>query len=98
MTTIRTWRIPTWLFVAWSLVFGLLLVGDVASPGAHDAIAFFLTSTAPISLQTWALGAVPLALLWFATRPGVPRRRLALAGLALLMALGVLLARRLWGS
>ncbi|MEI7745709.1 MAG: hypothetical protein WCK58_18385 [Chloroflexota bacterium] len=96
MTTLRSWRMPTWLFAAWTLLFGILLIADVARPGAPDAIAFFLTSSAPVSLQTWALGAVPLALLWYATGQGVSRLGLGLALLATAIALAALLATREW--
>jgi hypothetical protein len=92
----RGLRIPTWLLIAWTLVFGLFLLGDVFSPGDPGAVASFLSSSAPVSLQTWALGAAPLVLLWYATRPGVPRRRLGLAVLATLVTVAVLLAFRQW--
>jgi hypothetical protein len=64
------------------------------SPGFPDALAFFVSSSAPVSLQTWAIGAAPLGLLWYTTRPGVPRVRVGLAVLATLVVVGVLLAYR----
>lgn len=96
MTTSRRWRLPTWLFAAWSIVFGILLIGDLVGPGAPDAIAFLMTSSAPVSLRTWALGAVPLALLWYAARRGVSRLRIGLALIATVLALVALLAAWQW--
>ena len=94
----RRLRIPTWLIAGWTLLFGLFVVGDLLSPGAPDALAFFWVSSAPVSMSSWAIGAAPLGVLWYATRPGVPRVRIALAVLVMLGFLWVLMVNRQWSQ
>jgi hypothetical protein len=89
---LESWRIATWLVVAWTLLFCLLVIGDLAGPQAQGALEFFVTARAPVSLRTWAIGTVLLGLLWYATRPRAPRVRILAAVLAGIAILSLLLA------
>lgn len=93
---VKSWRIPTWLIVVWTLIFGLLVVGDLMSEGSPEGLACVWGYCSAVSVWGWAIGAVPLGLLWYATRSGVPRVRVGLAVLVAVVVLWALLANRQW--
>jgi len=92
----RSWRIPTWLIVVWALIFGLLAAGDLISEGSPEGLACLWGYCAGVSLWSWAVGMVPLGLLWYATRPGVSRFRIGVAALVTIVILVGLVADRQW--
>lgn len=69
----RSWRKTTWVIALWTALIGAWIVSGIsaAAPGAAQSQAYAAGATIGVTLifMLWLLVLLPLALVWFATKP-----------------------------